>query len=375
MNSVEESNAAICPGAGLQEGFYGGWGAFLCRHRWVGFVLPFVVYMAVGVFEPIRPPPKPKPHPLQEPFPEQDDGLSVETTGQTGDPASGHAATDGSLRQTDLSTSSSTGKAQTLPQAMEPFLTAPAVQLRSSESGSSQLKPTNLADQNQAAAPSVSSCQPAPLPEANWAGIPYAAYPLVYTLKILLTCVAVGLVWPVYRQFPWRVSLGAVGVGIGGLIIWLGFGALNLERKWLEPIGLGALIDLGARSGFDPFRVFHQQPVWLLWAFVALRLFGMIGVVALVEEFFLRGFLMRYVLQADWWQAPIGSLRPAALVACVLYAVLSHPAELFGASIWFLFVSLLAYKTKNIWDCVVAHATTNLLLGAYILLLAEWQYW
>ena len=93
---------------------------------------------------------------------------------------------------------------------------------------------------------------------------------------------------------------------------------MNWERKWLEPLGLGAFLDLGVRSGFNPFRVFQDQPAWMLWGFVALRLFGMVVVVALVEEFFLRAFLMRYVVQADWWTLPVGRLTLDALATCVL---------------------------------------------------------
>ena len=30
--------------------------------------------------------------------------------------------------------------------------------------------------------------------------------------------------------------------------------------------------------------------------------------------------------------------------------------------------------TRNIWDCVVAHAVTNLLLGVYVVATGEWQF-
>jgi len=294
----------------------GWWGLMVRRRRWLGFVLPFVVYMGVGAFEPIRPPPKPKP-PL---MPEQ------------------------------------AGEQTALP-----------------ETPPTDLNPPTPSGPPPAPAGSV---LPSELPpEVNWAGIPYAAYPTVYALKILLTCLTIGLIWPVYRQFPVRMSGLAILVGMGGLIIWLGFGQLNWERKWLAPMGLGALVDMGVRSGLNPFRVFQDQPAWMLWGFVALRLFGMVVVVALVEEFFLRGFLMRYVVQANWWEVPVGQITLGALLACVLYAVLSHPGELFAATAWFLLVTWLAYRTKNIWDCVAAHAVTNALLGTYILLLAEWRYW
>ena len=38
--------------------------------------------------------------------------------------------------------------------------------------------------------------------------IPYAGYPCVYTLKLALTLLAIGLVWPGYREFPLRSVRG-----------------------------------------------------------------------------------------------------------------------------------------------------------------------
>jgi uncharacterized protein len=46
--------------------------------------------------------------------------------------------------------------------------------------------------------------------------------------------------------------------------------------------------------------------------------------------------------------------------------LLMHPAELLAAAVWFTLVTWLMLRTKNIWDCVVAHAVTNFLLGVYV---------
>lgn len=343
-----------------------GWSGCLRRHRWIGFVLPFVVYIGVGAFEPVRPSPKGKPPVPEEQFQEHARPEADQSAAQV----EGAEAVDDPQKVPPTKESSEGG--------------APGegkkMRGKRGPAGKPPRTPEKTAPSEPAASQALSDQPPAQVeaelpPETNWAGIPYSAYPAVYTLKVLLTCLAILVVWPVYREFPVRVSLWAVLVGVGGWIIWLGFGSLNLEQKWLEPIGLGSFLDLGARSGFNPLRVFQDQPTWMLWGFAALRLFGMVVVVALVEEFFLRGFLMRWVMKADWWEVPIGQVNWAALAACVIYAVLSHPAEMIGATVWFLFITLLAYKTKNIWDCVLAHATTNALLGAYILLLREWRYW
>jgi membrane protease YdiL (CAAX protease family) len=50
-----------------------------------------------------------------------------------------------------------------------------------------------------------------------------------------------------------------------------------------------------------------------------------------------------------------------------------HPGELLAAAVWFSMVTWLMVKTRNIWDCVVAHAVTNLLLGVYVVATGQWQ--
>ena len=52
--------------------------------------------------------------------------------------------------------------------------------------------------------------------EPSFWDLPYAAYPLVYTLKIALTTAAIGLVWPGYRQFGRRLSAWGPGGRPGG---------------------------------------------------------------------------------------------------------------------------------------------------------------
>lgn len=323
-----------------------GGGTWLERRRWIVFVLPFVVYMGVGAFEPI--PPKPKPKSPEELAAAAQAGPSAPVDPGAEQPAPADP-----------------GAAQPAPGD------APGEKPAADDAGAEPAAPKPAGH----AGPPPDAPSTEEPPTANWMGIPFTYYPTVYAIKIGLTVLAMLLVLPGYRWFPCRVSPLAFLAGAGGLILWVGMYELHLESKWLEPLGLGPFLDLGYRSGFNPFRALREQPEWILWGFIALRMLGFVVIVAVVEEFFLRGFLMRFVTRADWWALPVGSASVAAIVACVLYAVLSHPAEAFAATAWFLFITLLAVKTKNIWDCVAAHATTNLLLGIYILVLKEWKYW
>lgn len=206
--------------------------------------------------------------------------------------------------------------------------------------------------------------------------IPYAYYPLVYTIKIILTAAAICFVWPGYREFPFRLSPLAVVVGVVGVVVWVGLCRLELEQTYvkarLEPIGLGWLIDSGARSGFNPFEQITAHPGWA-YGFLAVRFFGLAVVVVLAEEFFLRGFLMRFVIRNDWSSVPMGQVNTASVVAATLFPMAMHPAELLAAGVWFSMVTLLYVKTRNIWDCVAAHAVTNLLLGVYVVSSGDWR--
>jgi hypothetical protein len=61
-------------------------------------------------------------------------------------------------------------------------------------------------------------------------------------------------------------------------------------------------------------------------------------------------------------------------VAGTLVPVLMHPAELFAAAVWFSMITWLMAQTKNIWDCVAAHAVTNLCLGVWVLASGDWYF-
>jgi CAAX prenyl protease-like protein len=219
----------------------------------------------------------------------------------------------------------------------------------------------------------VGSLEPTPETPGGAAigiAIPYEGYPVVYTLKIALTVAAIVFVWPGYRQFPPRVTLLGILVGLVGAAIWIGLAKLQLEQRLLVPLGLGQFLDLGRRSAFNPLAEFDNAPA--AWSFLAVRLVGLVAVVPVIEEFFLRGFVMRFLVDANWWKVPFGEVNRTAVVAGTLVPMLAHPAELFAAAVWFSLVTWLMVRTRSIWDCVAAHVVTNLVLGIYVILSGNW---
>jgi CAAX prenyl protease-like protein len=203
--------------------------------------------------------------------------------------------------------------------------------------------------------------------------ITYNLYPFIYSLKIGLTCLAIAWVSPGYRQFPFKLSGLAVAIGVVGAVLWVAInkGQQRIDHQFLTDLGLGSLTKLGARPGFNPLDQMRDHPP-LAWSFLAIRFFGLVLVVPVIEEFFLRGFLMRYFIEYDWWKVPFGKATPIALAIGTGVPMLLHPQELLAAFVWFSMVTWLMVRTRNIWDCILAHGVTNLLMGLWVLYSGDW---
>jgi len=204
----------------------------------------------------------------------------------------------------------------------------------------------------------------------------YRYYPWLYGFKLLATVAALGVVWPVYkpmfRPFSWR----GIAVGIVGAAIWIGVCHLEWERNFLvplmKPFGIDSLLGSQSRSAYNPFAQLSGNPMGI-GLYLLVRGVGLALVVPIVEEHFLRGFLMRYVAADKWWKYPIGSVTKYSVIVGTLVPMLMHPSELIAAAIWFSLVTLLYARSKNLWECIAAHCTTNLLLGIYVVLFGAWQ--
>ena len=199
-------------------------------------------------------------------------------------------------------------------------------------------------------------------------------YPLVYTAKLAVTILTLIYVWPAYREFKFRVSWLALAVGAVGIVVWVGLCSLELEPKLLSLVGLEGWLGLGDRAAYNPLDQLKDHPLWG-YAFLAVRFAGLVVVVPIIEEMFYRAFLMRVVMAEQWWAIPFGTVNRTAVAVGIFFPALAHPGELIAAIAWFGMVTWLMTRTKNIWDCVAAHAMTNLLLGIYVLAFGQWHLW
>jgi hypothetical protein len=197
-------------------------------------------------------------------------------------------------------------------------------------------------------------------PDRTW-------YPTLYFFTVIATSVALMLVFPGLLKAPLKFSWWSVVVGVVGIVVWIGLWKLDRDfLRWFNRIE--------SRAAFNPFDELKDNPDWMR-IFIAIRVIGLVLVVPVVEEFFLRGWLMRYIDDPDWDEIPLGTAGKWAILGVFVYAGLSHPSEAIAALAWFGMVTWLYLKTGSIWNCVIAHAITNLLLAAYVLYTRSWVLW
>jgi len=194
-------------------------------------------------------------------------------------------------------------------------------------------------------------------------GIGYESYPVVYSIRVAATILLLAWSWRSLRGWLGRPTWWPPLVGLALVVPWIALSVFQRDMGWL----MGGT----ERAGFDPFTHYGTDSVRSS-VYLALRGLGLVVVVPLVEELFLRGVLVRFVIQEKFWTVPFGTLTTAAAGTCALYAAGSHPPELAAAVVWFAAITGIAITTRRPIDCVTAHAATNLALGVYVLATGNW---
>lgn len=213
-------------------------------------------------------------------------------------------------------------------------------------------------------------------PEAPW-WRQNPAY-VVYPVQTLVTLGLVIRFWRSYT-FDWSWKWGLAGVLSGALGIGVWLLPTMLYDHWGltgRPDGvLGMLGVLPRREGFDP-SVFQDPAAW--WTVVLLRVLRAVVVVALVEEIFWRGFLMRFVCdwEGDYWKQPFGRAHWKSYLIVTALFVMAHSApDRPAAFVYGSLTYLLCVWSRNLGACVIMHATANLLMCLYIMATGKYGLW
>ena len=189
------------------------------------------------------------------------------------------------------------------------------------------------------------------------------------------------LSYPVYWIYP------AQTVICGALIVWFwrDYEFRRLRGVWfaiaIAIVVFGLWIApqqfFGAAprvTGFNPG--FFEKGSTLYWINVLLRFLRLVVVAPLVEEIFWRGFLLRYLITEKFMTITVGTFSWISFLVVTLAFGFSHTrADWIAAFICGALYNFVAYRTRSLASCVVAHAVTNLLLGLWIMETGQWGFW
>lgn len=201
------------------------------------------------------------------------------------------------------------------------------------------------------------------LESAGFISLDKTVYHYLYPVKTFAVLLALIFCWRHYDELSSsdfgsvRNTLLSLGTGLLVFILWI-----NMDFPF-------AII--GSPQGFDP-NVFADSPVRT--GMISIRLAGAVIIVPVMEELFWRSFLVRYLIDKDYWQVPIGVFTVSSFGISSLLFGLEHNLFLAGIMAGICY-NLLLYFTKSISQCILSHALTNLCLGIYVLSTGKWYFW
>jgi CAAX prenyl protease-like protein len=186
-----------------------------------------------------------------------------------------------------------------------------------------------------------------------------------YPLRLAVTFAALVLFSRPYLGFRPSASLASIILGIIVFLVWIGPDLLfHYRHHWLFSNSV-----LGAPVTNIPPEL--QRSPW----FLLLRTAGCALLVPVIEELFWRGWLMRWLIDKEFLKVPLGAYAPSAFWMVALLFGSEHGPYWEVGLVTGVLYNWWVIRTKNLADCILAHAVTNACLSAYVLATGNWQYW
>jgi CAAX prenyl protease-like protein len=182
----------------------------------------------------------------------------------------------------------------------------------------------------------------------------------IYPAQTLLCGAIVAWFWREYEIRSPRKVWVAIAIGLAVFVVWIA------PQQFF---GFAPRV-----TGFDPELLGAHSAGY--WTTVIFRFLRLVIVVPLVEEIFWRGFLLRYLINEKFTVLAVGTFSWISFAVVALAFGFSHSREdWIAAIICGALYNLVAYRTRSLASCVVAHAVTNCLLGLWVMQTRQWGFW
>jgi CAAX prenyl protease-like protein len=184
---------------------------------------------------------------------------------------------------------------------------------------------------------------------------------LIYVIRTVAVAALLMFLWRKYSELSWEALARcewtkSILAGVAVFLVWIA-----LDQPWAT---------IGDPVGFDP----RNEEGEIDWAITLPRLIGLVIVVPVMEELFWRSFIQRWIDTPDFLARAPASISLRALLVCSALFALEH-SMLVAGFLAGLVYGMLYMRTGSLWSPILAHAVTNGLLGAWILLTGRWHLW
>ena len=191
-------------------------------------------------------------------------------------------------------------------------------------------------------------------------GVFTSGFDWFYPVRVLGTGAAIWFFWrsTISRlHFAGVWSVSAIGIGVAVFVVWVGleWAMGNMETGPAIPDSL------------------EEMPAGLAAAWLIFRVLGSVITVPIAEELAFRGYLLRRLISPDFDKLSPRFTWLSFLLSSFLFGVL-HGRWLAG-TVAGMFYAWAMYRRGRVGDAIIAHATTNALIAADVLILGNWNYW
>ena len=119
---------------------------------------------------------------------------------------------------------------------------------------------------------------------------------------------------------------------------------------------------------------------YLFYLLILIKIIGMVIVAAMIEELFMRSFLIRALINPKFQKVKIGKFTWFSFILTTIFFGLMHGSTLTGSRLIVglisgLLFNLWLYYKKDIFSCIQCHAAANLGLVIYVLITQNWLLW
>ena len=187
--------------------------------------------------------------------------------------------------------------------------------------------------------------------------------------------------WSIYGG-SWRLGHLPLALCVGALVaaVWIipetpAFG--GAFHRWLimPPGSFPDYYNPAFYPALPPGHIARAfMPQEAGWIMTLIRLAGSACVIAVIEEFFFRGFFYRWLRRSRFWEIPLATFDLQSFITVTAVFALEHD-RWFAGLIAGAAYGWLAIRTDSVWTAAAAHFTTNLLLGLFVIMSEQYGFW